>query len=81
MLGTIVFDQPEQAYRGMVLLPFAGRIFVCLGHVWISVDRCHNLVQAKAMFHRQHMVGKNFPGMFADDGGAQDQPARGFRLA
>jgi hypothetical protein len=36
------------------------------------VDGAENLVQADAVAHRQHELGQQFAGVFADDGRAED---------
>jgi hypothetical protein len=52
--------------------PLAGRILVGLGQRRVNVDGAENLVQAKAMAHRQHVFGDQVAGVFTDDGYAED---------
>jgi hypothetical protein len=54
------------------LLPDPGHVLVGLGQGRVDVDGAEYLVQADAVLHRQHVLGDQVAGVFADDGDAED---------
>ena len=56
----------------MSLFPDTRGVFIGLGEGRIAVNRAQNPVQADAVAHRQHELGKEFTGVATDQGDAEN---------